>query len=56
VEQVLQNKSKTTGIETMMKDAVNILRQSPQSVIEDMLGVISIFAMVFVVLHFPVAF
>ncbi len=40
----------------MMKEAVNILRQSPQSVIEDMIGVSAIFAMVFVALHLPSIF
>lgn len=39
--------------QTMMKEAVKILRQSPQSVIEDMIGVSAIFTMVFVALHLP---
>jgi len=53
---VVRNISRTIGSEAMMKDVVNILRQSPQFVIEDILGVIAIFTMVFVALHFPVAF
>ncbi len=35
----------------MMKEVVSILRQSPQSVIEDMIGVSAIFTMVYAALH-----
>jgi len=44
----------TTGTKTMMKEMFKIIRQSPHSVLEDLLGVSAIFAMVMVGLHMPV--
>ncbi len=40
----------------MMNDLLKIIYRSPQSVLEDVLGVSAVFTIVVVGLHFPVSF
>ena len=50
------NVNDTIGTQTMMKDMLNIIRKSPHSVLEDLIGVSAIFTMVVVGLHMPMTF
>ena len=42
-----------TGTQVMMKEMLKIVRQSPHSVLEDLIGISAIFTMVIVGLHLP---
>ncbi|MBV1863318.1 MAG: hypothetical protein KUG74_02690 [Rhodobacteraceae bacterium] len=46
----------TTGTPIMMKEMLKIVRHSPHSVLEDVIGVSAIFTMVVVGLHLPLTF
>lgn len=49
----IDQKLTQSGPDKMMKEMLRIVTQSPQSVLEDVLGVSAIFAIVVVGLHLP---